>query len=239
MIYSKKEYVDAGLINAETNLSVLGAFRIVEDAITEMMAQLKIDGLTAKKCYNAMWVFAKNRIKLIKPLKWGESYTVESFITEFSVVKLNIEIAIRNAYNDIVVYARTELCALDLETGRIRKTSTVGVNESIVKEPSLMAVEFTKFDKNIAAPQIDSVKVRSTNIDFAHHTNNVEYVRFLLNTYSVDELSNLPVKEIEFNYVNQSHENDELKIYKTTDGNKDTLIINKDGNTVVRCEILR
>lgn len=238
MIYKKNGFISGGLIGADTNLSVMGAFRIVEDAVTEMMWKLKIDGITAKKLYNAMWVFVKNRIKIIKPLAWGESYTVESFITAVSMVKLNIEIAVKGADGEIAAYAKVELCALDLSTGRIRKTSTVGLDESFVKEPSLMQIEFTKFEE-VELPHKETVTVRSTNIDFSHHTNNVEYVRFVLNTYTLEQLLNSPVKEIEVCYVSQSYEGDGLQINKLTDGNKDTVVIGKDGATVLRCEILR
>lgn len=238
MIYKKNGLVGGGIIGVDTNLSVMGAFTIVEDALTEMMGELKIDGLTAKRIYNAMWVFSKNRIKFIKPLAWGENYTVECFITDFSLVKMNIETAIKNAKGEIAVYARTEVCALDLTAGKIRKTSTVGVNDTIKKETSLMNIEFTQFDA-ADPPLVEKVKVRSTNIDFSHHTNNVEYIRFVLNTYSVEELLSRPVKEIEARYANQSFENDELQVKKLSSGERDIVVIEKDGTAVIKCEIIR
>ena len=111
------------------------------------------------------------------------------------------------------------------------------MNENFATHPSLVEIEFTKFE-DTPLTQIESVKVRSTNIDFSHHTNNVEYVRFLLNTYSVEQLSNNPVKEIEVCYVSQSYENDELAVYKAADGKKDVLVIKKDDKIVIKCEIL-
>lgn len=238
MIYNKSGSVGSDMIDAGTDLSVIGAFRIVENAITEMMAQLKIDGITVKKLYNAMWVFTKNRIKFLQPLAWGEKFTVDCFITGFSLVKLNVETAVRNARDEIVLYSKVELCALDLETHKIRKTSTVGLDDSFVIHPSLMEVEFTKSD-DTPLPLVETVTVRSTNIDFSRHTNNVEYLRFVLNTYTVQELLDSPVKEIEVCYISQSYENDELQIYKSANGNKDTIVIGKQDKTVIKCEILR
>lgn len=237
MIYKKSGFIGAGLTGVDTKLSVMGAFRIVEDAVTEMMGVLRIDGLTVKKQYNAMWVFTKNRIKLLRPLEWGEDYTVESFITAFSLVRLDIETAVKDKSGEIVVYSKTELCALDLGTGRIMKTSEVGLNETFVKEPSLIDIVFTKFSGS-ELPLVESVTVRSTNIDFSHHTNNVEYVRLLLNTYSVEEILDSPIKEIEVCYVSQSFENDVLQIYKSTDGNKDIVMIGKENKPIIRCEVL-
>lgn len=237
MIYKKSGIVGSGLIDANTQLSVLGAFGIVADTVTEMMGELKIDGITVKKQYNAMWVFTKNRIKLLKPLQWGENYSAESFISAFSAVRVNIETAIKNPSGEIAAYSKLELCALNLGTGRIMKTSDVGLNETFVKEPSLLNVEFTKFS-DTDLPLLESVTVRSTNIDFSCHTNNVEYVRLLLNTYSVEELLNNRIKEIEVCYIGQSYENDVLQIYKSTDGNKDILIIKKADKSIVKCEIV-
>ena len=42
------------LTNTSANLSVIGAFQIVEDAITEMMGNLNLDGETCVPKYNAM-----------------------------------------------------------------------------------------------------------------------------------------------------------------------------------------
>lgn len=237
MIYKKSGLISAGLIGVDTKLSVLGAFRVVEDAVTEMMAKLKLDGITIKKQYNAMWVFTKHRIKRIRPLQWGEDYTVESFITEFSLARLNIETAVKDKPGEIAVYSKTALCALDIGTGRIKKTSEVGLNETVVKEPSLINIEFTKFI-NSDLPQIENVVIRSTNIDFCHHTNNIEYIRLLLNTYSVEEILNSPIKEIEVCYISQSFENDVLQIYESTEDNKDIFLIGKEGKPIIRCEVL-
>ncbi|MBD5087024.1 MAG: acyl-ACP thioesterase [Clostridiales bacterium] len=238
MIYTKKGIVSGSLIDTSTNLSVIGTFQIVEDALTELMGELKIDGITAKKLYNAMWVYTKNRIKFFKPLAWGEGYTVESFVSLISLAKINIDTAIKDNDGNIVAYSKVELCALDLETGRIRKTATVGVDESIVKENSQIQIDFTKFAV-LEMPKVESVVVRSTNIDFCHHCNNVEYLRFLLNTYSVAELENNPIKEFEICYANQSFEGDTLDIFKMQNQDKDILIIQKEDKVIIKCEILR
>lgn len=237
MIYKKSGIVGSVDIDANTQLSVLGAFGFVVDALTEMMAELNIDGITVKKQYNAMWVFTKNRIKMLKPLQWGDSYSVESFVTAYSLVKLYIETAVKNNAGEIVAYSKVELCALNLTTGRIMKTSEVGLNDTFVKEPSLVNVEFTKFN-DADLPLAESVTVRSTNIDFSRHTNNVEYVRLLLNTYSVTEMLTNPIKEVEVCYISQSFENDVLQIYKSTDGHKDILKIEKENKPIIKCEIL-
>ncbi len=234
MVYGREGCVSTDMIDAKGELSVAAVFRLAENGVTELMGKLKIDGITAKKIYGAMWVFSKNAIRLIKPLPWGEGYRVESFITAYSIAKLIIETAVKDLQGAIVAYAKTELCALDLQTGRIRKTSSVGIDGSFEKHAPLMDTEFGKFCED-GLKLIDEVRVRSCDIDFSRHTNNVEYVKFILNTYSVNELLCRPVKQMEIFYINQSFENDKLQVYKFADGSKDFVEIKKGDTAIVRC----
>ncbi len=238
MEFLKTRKMSASFTDFNANLSVLGAFRIVEDAITEYMGDLKIDGLTAKRVYNAIWVFAKTKIKFLKNLVWNDEYTVNCFISKISVVTMNIDVALKNADGELCVYSRTELCALDLESGRIRKVSTVGVDGTIQAKAPLTDVSFAKIDSE-NLPEVQRVKVGFTSIDYAVHTNNKEYVRFMLDTYSVGEMKSYRIREMEIVYINQSYEGDVLTVCKGCDGLKDSFAIQKEGKTICKSEILR
>ena len=238
MIYKKQQIVGSTQVGADANLSTMGIFGIVEIAITECMGSQHIDGITVSKLYNAFWVFTKNKVKVLGTAKWGEQIEVECFISNVSLVKMDLDTVLKKSDGSIVAYSRCEICPLDIETGRIRRTSTVGINESIVVETPLMDVVFAKFDDG-ELPQVDAVTVRSTNIDFWQHCNNVEYLRFVLNTYSVAELVERPIKEIEVNYVSQSYEGDELSVHKLVTNDCDLLAIKKNDQTVIKCIITR
>ncbi len=237
MKLTKELKVSASMSDAYEGLSVIGCFSAVQDAITELMGELKIDGLTAKRKYNAFWVFVKNKVKFFKKVQWNEKFKVVCFISSKSLAKLNFDVYTTNLNNQPVFYARVEGCALDIDTQRIRKVSTVGVDDSITPEQPIMDVEFSKFDYD-NLPALEQVKIRSTNIDMSHHTNNLEYLRFILNTYSVSELAQKPIKEIEVIYANQSFENDLLDVLKLSTPKKDAIILQKENKPVIKCEIL-
>ena len=87
----KKEKLPASSCGADVKLSVEGAFSIVEDMVTELMGEQKIDGVTCMREYGAMWVFVRNRIEMPAPLEWMEEYTVKSYISSFSKIRLYID----------------------------------------------------------------------------------------------------------------------------------------------------
>lgn len=238
MIFTKQQIVSSNFIDADAKLSALGAFQLVENAITEGMAAQHIDGMTIRRKYNAFWVFTKNKVEFFGSVGWGDALTMESYVSSIAAAKLNVDTALKNADGQIVVYSRCEMCALDVATGRIVRTSAVGVDEHIVAESAQKEVTFDKLDCD-NLPEIEEVAVRSTNIDFSKHTNNVEYLRFVINTYSVEELLSRPIRELEINYVNQSYENDRLSIRKLTTDTCDLFAITKSAAPVIKCKIIR
>ena len=237
MIFTKQQTVSSNYIGADAKLSALGVFQLVENAITEGMAAQHIDGMTIRRLYNAFWVFSKNKVKILSEVQWGDTITIESYVSAIALAKLDVDTAIKNAAGQIVAYSRCEMCPLDVETGRIRRTATVGVDEKIVAEPAKV-IAFDKLDCD-NLPVVEQVSVRSTNIDFSRHANNVEYLRFIFNTYSVEELLSRPIKELEVNYVSQSYENDVLTVHKSTTGDCDLFEITKSSQPVIKCKLVR
>ena len=236
MIFEKQQIVNSSVTDTLGDLSIIGSFQIVQDAITELMGCLKTDGFTAKEKYNAIWVYTKMRIKFFRKIKWNENISIKCFISFISLVKMNLDVEVKDRAGQTVFYSRTEICALDLDTARIRKVATVGITPDM-QESTPIEINFAKF-ADCDMPLVERVRVRSTNIDLFHHTNNLEYIRLLLNTYTVRELENKEIKEIEIAYINQSFENDLLDIKKSSFVDKDLLIIEKDEKIIVKCEIL-
>ncbi|MCQ4023348.1 MULTISPECIES: acyl-ACP thioesterase domain-containing protein [unclassified Ruminococcus] len=238
MILTKNEKVKSDMTDAFVHLSPVGFFQIAEETLTELMGELKIDGVTAKEKYNAIWVFSKSKLRIYKNIKWNEQYTSIGFISKITPVTIHIDVEVRNGTSELCGYLRVELCALDLQSGKIRKVSTVGVNDCIQSESSQTDLRFSKFDTD-NLHETEQLKVRYTSIDYAGHTNNKEYIKFVLNTYSVNELKARPIKEMDIIYINQTFENDILTIFKGFDKGRDIFAIKKDDKYVIKCEVVR
>ena len=233
----KTDRLAASSCGADVKLSVEGAFRIVEDMVTELMGDQHIDGVTCMREYGGMWVFVRNRIEMPQQLAWMEEYTVTSYISSFSKIRLYIDTVIRKADGSVALKSRLELCAVDLETGKIRKSESVGVGEKTPAEEPMFEIAYTK-EKPVRGELIDEIEVRSTDIDYCHHTNNVAYVRYFVNQTGVDALIKHPVRTIEVQYAAQTHEGDILSVYRCSSENE-AFVIEQDGAKVVSCIITR
>ena len=233
----KKDRLAASSCGADVKLSVEGAFRIVEDMVTELMGDQHIDGATCMREYGGMWVFVRNRIEMPQQLAWMDEYTATSYISSFSKIRLYIDTVLQKADGSIALKSRLELCAVDLETGKIRKSETVGVGEKTPAEEPFFEIAYSKA-KPVRGELIDEITVRSADIDYCHHTNNVAYVRYFVNQIDADDLIERPVRAIEVQYAAQTYEGDKLSVYRC--GSEDeAYVIEKDGSKVVSCIIAR
>ena len=229
----KKEKLPASFCGADVKLSVLVTFRIVEDLVTELMGIQKIDGVTCMREYGAMWVFVRNKIEMPDRIGWLDEYTATCSISSFSRVRLYIDTRLEKEDGTIILTSRLELCAVDLETGKIRKAETVGVGDDTPAEEPLADVTYTR-EKPAKAEHLDTFIVRSTDIDYCHHTNNISYVGFLMNQYDAEYLIEHPVRSIEVQYISQTHEGDRLELYRCDSDESDAYTIELDGETVVK-----
>lgn len=236
MELTDKKKVEISMIGSDGNMSVVGLFQIIQDAVTDLLCLHKLDAPTLRDEYNAIWLFVKTKAKLFKKLCCQEAFTIHAFFSYISLAKMHIDVQITNAGGETAMYSRTEICALDIEKQAIRRLPTVGVDTSMPTRSENTDIEFTRFEET-DLPLTDSIRVSSTSIDMSHHTNNAEYVRIIMNTFSIAETEAMSIKDMELFYTGQSYENDVLNIRKDDAGNERRIILEKDGHPVFKCKI--
>ena len=232
----KEEVVSATMCNTKAELSILGYMDIIQDRAASILGDIGCDNITLKNKYNAVWVFIKNRIKIYDKLLWNEKFTVDTFISSNTKITLVIDNVFKNDKGDTVFYSKLEVCPVDLNTHKIRRVQTVGIPFDFKSEIPELDYGYTKFEfKN---PEIKyQIPVLSQSIDFSNHTNNTEYIRFILNTYSSFELEQKNIKELEIHYLHESKEKDVLTIYKEVWDDEDRFIIKKEDLSVTEIRI--
>lgn len=236
MTYVKDAYVAGNMCDSELKLSVLAADGIVENAITELMGDLGIDGIVAMEKYGAMWLMVKNNICFIRRPSWREEFVVRCYLSGYTAVKLYVDTIIESHGGDPLIKSRMELAAVDLASGRIRKADTVGFTGDMAQDREMDALPFTHFPKEEGTP-VETITVRSTSLDYCYHTNNIEYVRFVLNTYDAEFLKTHEPTGLEIHYLGQSFEGERLDIEKLCREDGDLFRVRRDGNEITACKI--
>lgn len=229
-----RQVIGGGACDPSGRLSLLGALTLVEDVVIDTLDRMDVNGFNLRKKYGAVLVFSKNHIKFYQPIRWREKVSIACFVSTKSVARLNVDVCVKNEQGVIAMYARTEVCAVDVESARLRRLDTVGIGEKIRVYRALAEIEWQQIDK--ADTLIDTLTVRTSNIDYAGHTNNIEYIRMLLNTFTLEEWSGgIVPRELQIAYVSQSFLNDELSIY-AMNRNDESIALNERLYTIKKGE---
>ena len=238
MKYSCKTRLPFSKTGVSAGLSVLGAAQIIEDGVCAFFATFGKDNASLLRDYNAQWVFTKNKFSRLAPVKWNEDITVEVFLSKKSAATVVVDTTVKNGGGKIAVAARTEACVIDLDSMRVRRVSSVDFPEDIAVYPSAADFDFTRFD--LSAPKKEySFIVPSTSIDCGGHLNNVEYLRFVLNSTGAEKELALPVFETEIHFLRQSREGDTLTVYSGESRGTEFYEIKNGDKVVARCGISR
>ena len=142
--------------------------------------------------------------------------------------------------NEILINGITEWVIIDATTRTLRKVETTSYPNDIdwITEKSIEE-KFRRFKDDFTENDVVYKRlIRSGDIDVTHHTNNVTYITMLLDTFSVKELENMSLKEIEVSYINESFEGETLSIYRKKREDGTYFSIKKDDGKVVLMGII-
>lgn len=216
-------------------LSPVGAFQRVQNAMTFYFGKMELDSPHLNRRHNATWVVTRNKIEFWKALKWNDHFCAKCRVIGKSTARTILNIGLFNDEGQLCISSRMEMCALALDTKRVRKLSEIGFDVMELQSEYLESC----FDK-ISANGLESVasrRITLSNLDFNQHTNNVEYTRFLMDTYTLDDVKDKHIQSFQIDYVNQSRLGDELTICKGRSDHKDTIVIRNGDTVVVRSQI--
>lgn len=236
MNYSREEIVLASKCDMKANLSLVGAVQIIQDNVCYYFRELGIDQIYMKNKFNVVWVYTKNKIEFYKNLHWNDTFRVKCFISKITPITMVVDTVFVGENKEIFLYSKIEICLLDIEKQKIRRIKEI-IPDDFETQNTLKDFTFEKFvfDEQKLS-YLDNVVIKSSNIDYCMHTNNIEYIRFLTNIFSVNELIRNNIKSFEIDYINQSREGDNLNIYQ--DKTDDTKLIIKNGDLIViKCKI--
>lgn len=236
--YKRKFFIGYSNCDRKVNLIVLNSLYLIQDMMTEYFGFLKSDNIILKSENNAIWVLAKTKVHFNKYPKWRDLIEGTVFTTGIKPIRVETEAQFKDKDNNVLFYANQETCVIDLTDRKIRKINTVNyptgvqIKEGINKEKYLrLNTEFTEADK------VYEQKIHSTDIDFSYHTNNVSYVKYILNSLNSDFIDSHKITDFEIHYINESKEGQKLSIYKKIKDNEIEFLIKEENREIARANL--
>lgn len=237
--YKKNHNVTYSETDNKLDLSIIAGMNLAQDMMTDYFQVLKSGNDINKTKYNAVWVLTKSRIHFINHPKLFDDLTCICNTTISKLAKIGLESVFINNDNKMFIVSQ-ECCAIDFTTRKIRKIDTISYPKDIETVESAYPESYFKIDTEFKETDLlEEITVKSTDIDFNNHANNVSYARFILNTLETDFLNNINIKDFELHYINECLEKDILKIYKVQkDENTIDFLIKREQNDVAKARFV-
>ena len=235
----KNEYkVGYTTVDSNLNLSLLGCATIIQDMVTELFEYLETDNRIIKDENNAVWVLTKLKIHFEKYPIWKQNIQATSFITNKSKIRVQNNTKVEDETGSILFVAKQESCPLDLTSRKIRKIETIRFALDLEIKKPILEEDFEKLNNDFRQENIVGTReVYYSDTDYSKHTNNVSYVRFIMNMINSEILNNNIITDFEINYINESKEGQLLDIYRKDYENKIDFLIKFEENELVRARI--
>ena len=234
--YIRRDFVRSSACDGHCLLSPIAVLQLVEDQITEFFGEMGVDGITMRERYNAFWVYSKNRIELTRRPAWREPFTVRTRLGLRRAAKACADTTAFDENGGLLIASRVEMCLLDGNTGSIKRLDEIGMPAASGPDASMPVLAFDRFPKQ-PAQLIEQVKVRTSNLDMSNHTNNIEYLRFILNTLTPEALDSREMRGLELHYGAQSYVGQTLDIRSTPTEDGTLYTIERDGQNILHCKL--
>ncbi len=229
-------HIDYSRVDNLAKLGLDSIFDFTQIAITEFFKSIGYDNLTMKNKYNYAWVITKTKLNIKSIPSWGENIYAKTYISNIRPVKTDIETIFYDLNGNTLMVIKDEMCIISLETRKIVKLSEVGfdkldISKSIIEEP----YENINMDNLV---KFDSFNVKFCDIDCTNHTNNVSYIRFVMNSLGMQFLNNNDIISMDLRYLNESRIDELLDVYKNSYDDTLDILIKKDDINIFSMKII-
>ena len=192
--------------------SIISAFQTVT---LYHSTEMGVDADSLAKHSNGFWVLCKSRFKINRLPVIGDEITMETWPTTVTPLRFmrDYVFSFQGAAD---ICGQSEWCVMDMDTRTVRKTSTVCYpHEMEHRTDRSGAGDFARRRESVEEGDLHHVHTsRFVDVDPNGHTNNVAYVRMVLDCFTPEEFAALPLDSFEIYYLSQSYFGDELRLYR-------------------------
>lgn len=104
--------------------------------------------------------------------------------------------------------------------------------ENVIQEP------YSKLNETFLEDDfVYEQKVFVADIDYSRHTNNVIYVKYIVNSLSCEFFDKNQITDFEIHYINESREGEILKIYKKEKESSIEFLIREGEKEIIRASL--
>ena len=212
--HTEKHQIDDTQVDYSSSVPITELMRLFEIATFKHSNLIGLDHISMEKKSNAFWVVTKMKLIFKSPILTGDNINVTTWTHELGTARALRDCVIKKG-RSVKTKFTSEWCCLDFNTRRLRIMNTIEYPNLQMEKTKNLNLSFSNLKEDFSKKDyVYTRTILSTDIDVNNHTNNLKYNYMVLDSFSVDELKSILIKEYEIYFVNESHEGDRIDIFK-------------------------
>ena len=232
-VFERDLKVDASLTDVNIQFGLLPALTVAQDNMCEYFRGLGCDGITMIPVCNCFFVLIKTKIKFYDFATWLDNIKATTELVDKSKIRVVVQTDIESNGKKLVTCAH-QMCAMDNTERTLRPVSSTLMKDEL--QPSKeCALEFARMSFDLAEEDfVTSHKINVSNLDFYKHTNNLQYVHFMMSMLDLAFVENVVIDDFEIHYIAESRIDDELKLYRRIESDRVLFQINRGDSCITK-----
>lgn len=178
------------------------------------------------------WVTSKSRVRIFRRPSVHEAVALSTWPEKPDRIRGRRNYRIEKD-GELLIEGTTEWAVIDRNTNRLYMLDKLYEPDFEFCQEKVMPEGFHRFQAEFSGEPFAEYTVRSVDIDFEGHMNNVAYVNAMIGLFSRKELEALDPKEIEMQYKVSCYEGDRLLWYKQETENELELCAKLENGTEI------
>ncbi|MGI6009915.1 MAG: acyl-[acyl-carrier-protein] thioesterase [Ruminococcus sp.] len=220
--------------DAQGRIGIRAYMSYFQDMATEHLYHMEKGNDTLPEKYGAAWIYTRYKMQVGKRADFSRKLHMETWIEKQDKLRICQDLRI-SADGQVFAMGRLESCVIHLQAQKIGRLSDIEMPQGMTCDTEKIELApFMKFKRDIAGMEyIYSHKVRYSDLDKSQHMANLRYVNLMENVFSPEFYEEHSLKEFELHYISQSFYGDEIRIYKSSAGERHIIAGNKEDGGIV------
>ncbi len=183
------------------------------------------------------WVLNEMRIDYLKPMpRWRAEITVETWTRKLSGIRLYRDYRALDPDGDVVALGTTSVLVIDEKTRRPQKLGDIADALALMDDEVFPGFRFgpVEFDEAAVSFRLSGT-VRTFDIDFNHHLNNIRYIAAAIEPIPYPYRQQHTLSSFRIKYTQESYLHDELVAECYGDNNRFSHRIRREKDGAVMC----
>ena len=206
-VFKEEKTILPSVCDKSARLKMSGFVDMCMDAAMVHAEELGV-GITEFRPKNRFWIVTKTKIRFLRPVCMAEKTVISTWPTKPGSHRCERHYELRKG-DEVLAVGKNEWLVIDTVDKTLKPTSEIYPKELEISDKKGLEEPFARL-RTFEGEQIGTYRVRSVDIDYGEHMNNVAYIRAIEGLFESDELKKADFDTLDIQYKKSCYEGDLL-----------------------------